>query len=945
MLIVASLSCSVRDAGGLRADEPVEPAAIELGRPVDFTQDVYPILAKNCVSCHNVSVPEGSLIAESVEGLLAGGDSGPAIVAEQPDESLLFLYASRSDEPSMPPLPNQVGAQALTSTELGLIRQWIVEGAHPGSQAERSSPVWQSVPAHIRAIQSVALSPWSRFVAWGRANQIYLLDRANSNRIDRLVDPQLTAITVDDQPMYPGGAAHRDLVHAMAFSPDGSRLASGGYRVVKLWQRQVGQRTAQWSLPTGVVRLAVSDDGHWLAAATENNSIEVREMPFHGSATTLVGHTSTISALQFSPDGTRLHSTSMDQTIRSWDIASGTCVSMQQTDSPVSAMTLIADSDRIATGHADGQIRIWTWPPGPTAATTTDAPAREAPLLVLSGHGSSVTALAFVPREPLTIVSGGDDSTVRLWDASNGQQLLSLDAGGAVTAIAVRGTDQAIVAATRHGTATLWTIAGAPMTQLHGTLSLRREVARLQETHAVAEQQVTHSRHIVSVREQELAALQGDLKKTQDAKTASAQALQDAQTAAQQASASLATAREQLAGSPDNADLQKQVSDAEGEVQAKTAAVGQAMAADRSAEESISLAEGSVAKGQESLAAAQARLSQLEQHRDGVSVGLQQAQARAAAPSPPWLAVTFSPDGQRIVTGGEEPVLHLWNSATGEPLDTIAGHSGPIRSLHFLRAGDLVSGSSDHQVAVCSVDSRWEYAGSLGTSESDPLDTSHSMFVDRVLTLDFSSDGALLATGGGEPSRSGELMLWDVASRTRVRSFVDAHSDTICGLEFSRNDDFLVTGAADKFVKMFDVATGREVKSFEGHTHHVLDVSWKADGTAVASAGADNVIKYWNTTTGEQIQSIDGFGKQVTSVVMPGISDELVSCSGDRSVRLYTAGDGKHQRNFDGGTDYMYSVTAAHDLEIVVSGGEDGILRIWNGRDGSLLQAIEEPNR
>src|SRR4029079_16075551 len=107
----------------------------------------------------------------------------------------------------------------------------------------------------------------------------------------------------------------------------------------------------------------------------------------------------------------------------------------------------------------------------------------------------------------------------------------------------------------------------------------------------------------------------------------------------------------------------------------------------------------------------------------------------------------------------------------------------------------------------------------------------------------------LLATGGGDASRSGELMIWDVTSQTLVREIKDAHSDTVMGVEFSRDGKYLLSGGADKFVKIFEVATGTHVRSFEGHTHHVLDVSWKADGSTIASAGADNAVKIWNVET------------------------------------------------------------------------------------------------
>ena len=185
---------------------------------------------------------------------------------------------------------------------------------------------------------------------------------------------------------------------------------------------------------------------------------------------------------------------------------------------------------------------------------------------------------------------------------------------------------------------------------------------------------------------------------------------------------------------------------------------------------------------------AKLRLVRLEQERKTTDDDLQQAQVQAAESAAPLLAIAFSPDGSRLATAGTDQLVHTWNTATGEPIETFAGHEGPIEALAFRSDGSLVSGAADHRVVVWDPSPPWQLVGQLGPSPKDPLDTSTSLFVDRVLALDFSRDGKLLATGGGEPSRSGELMLWDVASRSRVREIVDAHSDTVFGVEFSRDN-------------------------------------------------------------------------------------------------------------------------------------------------------------
>ena len=215
----------------------------------------------------------------------------------------------------------------------------------------------------------------------------------------------------------------------------------------------------------------------------------------------------------------------------------------------------------------------------------------------------------------------------------------------------------------------------------------------------------------------------------------------------------------------------------------------------------------------------------------------------------------------------------------------------------------------------------------------------------RILALDFSPDGKLLATGGGEPSRSGEVKLWDVEKGTLVRSLDSLHSDTVFGVRFSPDGTKLACSAADKFLKVINVADGKELKSFEGHTHHVLAVDWKSDGKQLVTGGADNVLKVWDFETGEQVRTLQAAGKQVTAVRwVPGKPD-VAGASGDKFVRLWNADNGGVRLTFAGPTDYVFGVAVSKDGGRVAAGGADGVLFVWNGQDGQVLRKIEPPKR
>src|SRR5690242_15502015 len=106
--VIASLVClSTLPVAAQEAKKPgqIEPAAVNLGRPVDFEKDIQPILDEKCVACHNVVTAESKLVLEDVAAMLKGGKRGPAIVPKDPDKSLLYRVASRGMDPAMPPLP------------------------------------------------------------------------------------------------------------------------------------------------------------------------------------------------------------------------------------------------------------------------------------------------------------------------------------------------------------------------------------------------------------------------------------------------------------------------------------------------------------------------------------------------------------------------------------------------------------------------------------------------------------------------------------------------------------------------------------------------------------------------------------------------------------------------------------------------------------------------
>ncbi|MBS0207013.1 MAG: hypothetical protein JSS49_29405 [Planctomycetes bacterium] len=921
----------------------IEPAAVNLGRPVEFEKDIQPILDEKCVACHNVAIAESKLILEDVPAILKGGKRGPAVVAKDPEKSLMYRVAARAIDPVMPPLPNKVSANAFTPQELGLLRKWIEEGAVHGMDTGVTVVPWQSVPTNLHSIYSAALSTWGRWAACGRANQIDMYDVATGEYVARLQDPALLTIKQGDKPFYPHGAAHRDFVHALAFNPQENILASAGYREVKLWQRPSNVQRGAYAEEAAATALAVSPDGKWLAIGRADNSIKLQSLADANAKKVLAGHAGPVTGLQFSADSTRLFSGAKDKTLRLWNVADGAQAGILETPQEVTALVLSLDGTKVFSGHAgDHFIRGWAVPFEAPKPAEGDKPAEPVkPIVEMKGHGGPVSALALLLPAGTQLVSASADATWRVWEIANGNAVRNQNHGAPITGLSVK-SDGLFVVTAGGANARLWKIDGNAVAEMKGNISAQRNVLKITDDDTIAKSRVQLADAGFKAAEKNFKEREEATKKAVEAKTAMEKALNEAKPKETTALEAVAAAKKELEGKPDDAALKKKVTDAEAAAAKETEAVKKAQDAFDAAVKTVAQSE----KGQQSADEQQKQAKTLLDTETAAAKVVEGVinQAKAELPAldaKPVKSAAFI--GSTIATAGDDGTIRLWSGLNGKPLEELVGHKAPVGLMVAGPSNLLVGASDDKAVIAWDANPAWKLIAILGPPPENVLDLAKSQFVSRVLSLAFSPDGKLLATGGGDPSRSGELILWNVETKAIVQNIVDAHSDTVFGIEFSHDGKYIVSGAADKFVKQFEVATGKLVRAYEGHTHHVLGVSWKGDGSRIASAGADNAIKIWNVETGEQHRTIQNYSKQVTSIHFIGATDNLISGGGDKSVKMHRANDGGNYRNFAGMPDFVYAVACTRDEALVIAGGEDGILRVWNGTNAQELFKFEPP--
>ncbi|KAJ5559388.1 hypothetical protein N7513_001787 [Penicillium frequentans] len=239
---------------------------------------------------------------------------------------------------------------------------------------------------------------------------------------------------------------HSDNVNSIAWSPDGSRLASASYDdTARIWDPATGQCISTLEGHSSLVMsIAWSPDGSRLASASYDDTTRIWDPATGESISTLKGHSRLVMSIAWSPDGSRLASASYDDTARIWDPATGQCISILEGHrSSVMSIAWSPDGSRLASASDDFTARIWD-------------PATGESISILNGHRSSVMSIAWSP-DGSRLASASEDKTARIWDPATGESISILEGhSDNVNSIAWSPDGSRLASASDDFTARIW---------------------------------------------------------------------------------------------------------------------------------------------------------------------------------------------------------------------------------------------------------------------------------------------------------------------------------------------------------------------------------------------------------------------------------------------------------------------------------------------------------
>jgi WD40 repeat protein/serine/threonine protein kinase len=289
------------------------------------------------------------------------------------------------------------------------------------------------------------------------------------------------------------------------------------------------------------------------------------------------------------------------------------------------------------------------------------------------------------------------------------------------------------------------------------------------------------------------------------------------------------------------------------------------------------------------------------------------------------LCVAFSPDGQFLASGSLDGTVRIWDTNTWREVQSFQAHEANLHARSVAFSPDsrrLATAGWDRTAKV------WDIVSGRR------LYTLHAIGRRGFRRVLFSPNGRWLASTGGWGLGEESVKIWD-ASTGELRRTLQGHLDDVPGVAFSSDGNRLATGSCDRTVKVWDLATGREILSLP-YPDLVRSVAFSPDGSHLAAAGGAYrtgqaaVIKVWDASTGEEVVSLHGHTKAVLCLAFSPDGRRLASGGEDLTVKLWDVTAGKETITLRGHLDAIFDVAFSPDGHRLASTGWDGVVRVWD---------------
>ncbi len=530
-----------------------------------------------------------------------------------------------------------------------------------------------------------------------------------------------------------------------------------------------------------VTAVAVTPEGRLAISGSHDNTLRVWDIRSGTELRILTGHTGGINAAVVTPDGRLAISGSYDKTLKVWDVESGTELrTLKGHNETVSAIAVMPDGRLAISGSHDKTLIVWDIEIGTELRT-------------LEGHTDLVNTVVITPNGRFAI-SGSDDNTLKVWDIEIGTELRTLKGHtGNVIAVAITPDGRLALSGSGDKTLKVWDIkSGTELRTLKG-----------------------HLGNVITV------AI------TSDGKLA-------------------------ISGSDDNT---LKVWDVESGTELRTL----------KGHSDWILTVAMTPDGRLAVSGSTDKTLKVWDIGGRVKMGAPTGHTAGVN------AIAATPDGRFVISGSADKTLKVWDIKSGTELRTLEGHSGSVNAVAVTPDGRVAvsgSGSEDKTLKVWDIESGTELCTLKGHTG-------------RIMAVVVTPDGRLAISGSEDKT----LKVWDIKREIELRTLT-GHTGIVWAIAVTPDSRLVISGSTDK-IKVWDIESGTELRTIEGHTGSVNAIGVTPDGRRIISGSTDKTLKVWDIESGTELRTLTGHIDDINSVAVTTDCKLAISGSDDATLKVW----------------------------------------------------------
>lgn len=661
---------------------------------------------------------------------------------------------------------------------------------------------------------------------------------------------------------------------------------------------------------TEIRALALSSDGRFLLTAS-GYTVKLWEVATRKEVRTFAGHTDTVDAVAFSPDGRLILSGGgLETTVKLWETATGKEVGSLPDMGRIEALAFSPDGRRILIASGKGVITVWD--------LTADK------MVHKFASDRRLDALA-LSRDGRLAVTGGREKVVRLWNVETGKELRSFRGHSEfIKSVALSPDGRLIASCDRDGALKLWDVNSGSARSIVWASATDKAAGPFKFPSAVF---LPDGRSLLAINGQHSPRV-WDVTTGKELRRF----------------AGKATGIERIAVSADGRFAVTAASGSSGALKFWDVATGEELpgfSGHGDLLQSVSFSPD----GRFALTGGGDKTLKLWEMATGKALRVFRGHTGMVT------SAVLSGDGRLALSGGWDGVMKLWDTATGKELRSFSEPADYLASLEP-RKGDAgledVLGVSRDKLISDVLTQSGDMDAALKLPEA-PSGQPETNYVVKAAAL--SPDGRFALSGGcgwlaGECIR-GAVNLWDATTGKKLR-VLHGIGGGVHAAAFSPDGRFALAAGCEKpgkfcgagVLKMWDVAAGKELRSFTGHKGAVLSAVFSPDGRFILSGGLDSRLRLWDAATGKMLRSFSGPVRAINAVAFSRDGRMALSGDEDKAVKLWDLATGKELRGFSGHTNGVRSVALSPDGRFALSGSWDGSIRLWRVNDGRELAGM-----